>query len=138
MYVYFRHKRTGSVYTSGESVCFLQKCIHFRPEVYTLPQKSIHFRRKCMYFSWKCMLFCKTVYTSGRKCMTFCLKCMSFLKSVCLLVGNTCILDKILCILDKILCILYTFKGFLWKTRYIFIGKFVVLIENAYILSLKS
>ena len=59
-------------------------------------------------------------------------------KILCILHKVLCILDKILCILHKILCILDTFKGFLWKTRYIFIRKFVVLIENARIWSVKS
>ena len=68
-----------------------------------------------------------------------------FLENVCLLVGNACLFLENVClllgstfILDKIVCILCTFRAFLWKTRYIFIKKFVVLIEDAYILCVEN
>ena len=79
-----------------------------------------------------------------------------FLENVCLLVGNTRLFLENVCllvgmhasflkmyafcweILDKIVCILCTFRAFLSETRYIFIKKCVVLIENAYILCVEN
>ena len=84
----------------------------------------------CLFLENLCLLVGNTCIVLENVCLLVVNACL-FLENVCLLLGNTFILDKIV-------CILCTFRAFLWKARYIFIKKCVVLIDNAYILCVEN